>query len=152
TVEATPVPDVEIDLPAGLQVVGKITPPDGWKAAQTGQTLHFRGGPFRPLTCPSFTITAQAAQKGCFLVPYVLRDANGNVVARAGAPTSGQQSIAPVVYAGVKPPSVSSGGGPSVVVIGGIALIGVALLLAGGRAFQSWRLARAEERAEELDD
>jgi hypothetical protein len=152
TVEATPVPDVEIDLPPQLQVVGKITAPDGWTVTKHGQTLRYRGGPFSPLTCPSFSLTAQASEKGAFSVQYVLRDAAGNVVARTATTAATQPSIAPVVYAGVKPPSSSSGGGPSLVVVAGIALIAVAVLLFGGMAFRSWRLGRAEARDEELED
>jgi hypothetical protein len=152
TVEATPIGDVEIDLPARLQVVGAVVPPDGWTVTKRGQTLRYRGGPFSPLTCPSFTITAQAAEKGAYSVQYVQRDANGNVVARTGPSTSSLPSIAPVVYAGVEPPSAASGSGPSLVVVAGIALIAIALLLFGGMAVRSWRLARVEARDDELDD
>jgi hypothetical protein len=151
TVEAIPVPDVEIDLPPQLQVVGKLVAPDGWTVTKQGQTLRYRGGPFNPLTCPSFTITAQATVKGAYSVEYVLRDAGGNVVARTATAT-GAQSIAPVVYAGVEPPSSSSNSGPSLVVVAGIALIAIAVLLIGAMALRSWRLARAAARDEELDD
>jgi hypothetical protein len=83
-------------------------------------------------------------------VEYVLRDAGGNVVARTGTAT-GAQSIAPVVYAGVKPSS-SSSSGPSLVVVAGVALIAIAILLFGGMAFRSWRFSRADARDEELED
>jgi len=153
TVEATPVPDVEIDLPPQLQLVGTPDPPDGWTVTKRGQTLRYRGGPFSPLTCPSFTIRAKAIDKGAFPVQYVLRDAKGNVVARTALETPGQPSIAPIIYAGVKPSSLSSSSsGPSVVVIVGIALIAIALLWFGGMAFRSWRLGRAEARDDELED
>ena len=153
TIEATPVPDVEIDLPPQLQVVGKIDAPDSWTVTQRGQTLRYRGGPFSPLTCPSFSITAKAIDQGAFPVQYVLRDANGNVVARTAPATDSQPSIAPIVYAGVTPSSLSpSSSGPSVVVVVGIALIGLALVLFGGMAVRSWRLAHADARDEELED
>jgi hypothetical protein len=152
TVEATPVPDVEIDLPPQLQVVGKIAAPDGWTVTKRGQTLRYRGGPFTPLTCPSFTITAQATEKGAYPVEYVLRDAAGDVVTRSALSSGTSQSISPVVYAGVKPQSSSSKREPSLVVIVGVALIALALLLFGAMAFRSWRLARTEARDEELDD
>ena len=152
TVEDQPIGDVEINLPAQLQVVGDVVAPDGWTVTTRGQTLRYRGGPFSPLTCPSFTITAQASEKGVFPVEYVQRDASGKIVARSALATNSQPAVAPVIYAGVKPSSGSAGSGPPLVIVAGVALIAIAVLLFGALLFRSRRLARADAREEELED
>src|SRR5436190_22082631 len=121
TVEQVPIPDVELTLPPEIRIDGDPAPPAGWTVTRTGQTLRFRGGPFSPITCPSFTVNATATKKGAFPVDVVQRDANGNTISRSTNDPRQRSTpfFSPVIYAGVKIPSPSSGGG-------GVSLVTVA--------------------------
>ena len=156
TVEQVPIPDVELTLPPEVRIDGDPTPPVGWTVNRNGQTLHFHGGPFAPLTCPSFTVNATATKKGAFPVEVVQRDAAGNIVSRSTNDPRQQQTpfFSPVVYAGVKipGPSNSNGGGVSFVTVAGIVLIGGGLVLVGALATRSWRDRRAIAREDEIQD
>lgn len=155
TVEQVPIPDVELTIPSEIRIDGDPAPPPGWTVTHAGQTLRYHGGPFSPLTCPSFTVNATATKKGAFPVDVVQRDASGNVVSRS-TPDPRQKAtpyFSPVVYAGVKIPSgASGGGGMSLVTVGGIALIAIGIVLVAGLAIRSLRDRRALAREDELQE
>ncbi len=156
TVEQVPIPDVGLTLPPEVRIDRDPAPPTGWTVTRSGQTLRYHGGPFAPLTCPSFTVDATATHKGAFPVEVVQRDMAGNVVSRSTNDPKQRQTpfFSPVVYAGVKIPGTSSsgGGGVSLVTVAGIVLIVGGLVLVLGLATRSWRDRRAIAREDELQD
>jgi hypothetical protein len=155
TVEAVPVPDVQIDIPTGLQIV-HVVPFAGWKITQSGQSIRYvgeNGTTIAPFTCHYFAVQLTANVKGAFAIPVTQRDAQGNVVART-APT-GDQKINPyfiqTVYAGEKPPAPPGRGISGTVVAGG-GLIGFGVLMFGFLGVRSWRARRADQREAEIDE
>jgi hypothetical protein len=154
TVESEATPDIEVDVPAALWLEN-VAAPTGWKFTRDGQILRFRGPAFAPFTCPSFTISVTAPTKGAFPISVVQRNAHGDVTARstadAGQPLNPGSS--PTVYAGVKPPSPSGGGGPSGTTIAGIALVAIGVVAGVALALRTRRPRRNEdEREAELED
>ena len=132
TVEDATVPDVEIDIPAGLQL-NRVDPKAGWTFTRTGSTVRYHGGPIAAFTCEYFSLGVTAPAKGTFGVPVVQRTAAGKVVSRTTPdPSSAQdRALDQFVYAGVSPPPGSGGtSGMSVTTIAGIVLVvaGVAAL------------------------
>jgi hypothetical protein len=155
TVEQLPIPDVELTLPPEVRIDGDPAPPAGWAVTRNGQTLRYHGGPFAPITCPSFTVNATATKKGAYSVEVVQRDAHGTIVSTSTNDPRQRLTpfFSPVVYAGVKIPSPSSGGGGvSFVTIAGIVLVGAGVVLVLGLATRSWRDRRALAREDELQD
>jgi hypothetical protein len=147
TVEQATVPDVEIDVPSGLHL-DQVYEKAGWSVTRRGSVLRYRGGPIEPFTCAYFPLGVTASARGTFGVPVVQRDAAGRVVARTTPdPNSSQdRALDQFVYAGVKPPSTGgSSQGPSVVVIGGIALVAIGVLAGGVLAWRSRRSAGEDE-------
>jgi hypothetical protein len=149
TVEGTAVPDVEIDVPDQLRIDG-VTPPNGWKAQHAGQTIRLTGPPITPYTCAYFPVAVTPTGKGVFGIRVVQRDARGNVVANSyvDATQPPNPTFVTTVYAGVKPPSTSTGGGVSVVTIAGIALVALGGAALAGLALRSRRARRVEDRVE----
>ncbi len=131
TVEDATVPDVEIRVPSGLRL-DRVDPVPGWTFTRSGSTVRFRGGPFLPFTCEFFSLGVTAPVAGAFGITVIQRNAAGAVVARAvpdpNSPTD--RVLDQFVYAGVKPPPVpGTSSGPSVVVIGGIVLVGLGVVM-----------------------
>ena len=145
TVEATPIPDVEMQVPPELRV-DRVDAGVGWEIAQQGQTIRYHGPAIPAYACKYFSLGLTAVSKGKFGIPVIQRDAHGKVVARSNA----DGGIEQIVYAGVKPSSSKSG--PSIATILGAALIGLGILLAGVLAFRSWRARRADAREVEMQD
>jgi uncharacterized protein YcnI len=131
TVENAVVTDVEVDIPAGLQL-DAVDTKAGWTFTRTGAgtstaTVRYRGGPIQPYTCEYFSLRVTAPAQGAFGVAVVQRNAAGTVVARSVPDPNSTAShvLDQYVYAGVKPPSPSSSSkGLSAATIAGIALIG----------------------------
>jgi hypothetical protein len=155
TVEAVAVPDVEMQVPDQLRL-DRVDPSPGWTITQQGQNIRYHGPPIAPYTCKYFSIGVTAQAKGAYAITVIQRDAQGKVVARStlqGALTSQNPYAVQHVYAGVKPPSESSGGsGPSTTTIAGAVLVGLAVLAGVALAVRSWRARRAEARAAEVDE
>jgi hypothetical protein len=146
TVEGFTVPDVEMTLPAGLQL-NHVDAAPGWSVSHSGSTVRFRGGPIAPYTCQYFSMTVTARTAGQYGINVVQRDEAGRVVARSIIDPS--QPLDPyqqqVVYAGVAPPKApGQGGGTSATTLVGIVLVAAAVLLVGGLLFRSWRARRYE--------
>jgi hypothetical protein len=144
TVEGTAVPDVTITIPDGLQLE-RVDPKAGWSITRTGPSVRFRGGPIPRFACEYFSFGVVAPGRGSFGIPVVQRSATGAIVARSAPdPTRAQsRALDQFVYAGVTPPSVSSGSGMSTTTIAGIALLGVGIVLAGVLGFRAWRNRRS---------
>jgi hypothetical protein len=153
TVESEATPDIEIGVPPELRLE-TVTAPTGWKFTRAGQTLRFRGPALSPFTCPSFTISVTAPAKRVFPISVVQRDAHGDLITRstadAGQPLNPGSS--PRVYAGVKPPSPSSGDGPSGTTIAGLALVGLGVVGAVAFGWRSRRGQGEDAREAELQD
>ncbi len=152
TVEATPVPDVEIGIPAPLRV-DRVDAASGWKITRAGSMLRYRGGPIAPYSCQYFSVQLTAPVKGHWAIAVTQRVRNGTIVARSGTDpnTPPNPLLDQTVYAGEKPPSPSSaGGGFSIITMLGIAFVALALLVLGFAGFRAWR-ARHDEYAD-LDD
>jgi hypothetical protein len=151
-VEATPVTDVEIGIPAELRVTGADAPA-GWSLARHGQTLRYRGGPARPFTCQYFSVAVTATAKGAFRIGVVQRDEHGTVVSRTNHdPKSKPQPLFDqVVYAGIEAPDTSGGESPDPKAVAGAALIALGALLFAGTTVRSRRARRADAGAEELE-
>lgn len=130
TVERTPVPDVTVTMPAGLQLQ-RVDPKAGWSITRTGPSIRFRGGPIPRFDCAYFSFGVVAPGRGSFGIPVEQRSATGAVVARSTPDPASAQSRAldQFVYAGVTPPSTSSGSGVSATTIAGLALVGVGIVL-----------------------
>jgi hypothetical protein len=156
TVEAVPIPDVQIDIPTGLQI-NHAVPTPGWKITQSGQTLRYigqNGTTIQPFTCAYFAVQLTATAKGAYAIPVTQRDAKGTVIAHT-AP-GGDQKINPyfiqTVYAGEKPPKPPGGKGISTTVLAGGGLIAFGVIMFGFLGFRSWRDRREDEREAEIDD
>jgi len=149
-IEGTDIPDVQLDVPPELHL-DKVEAPPGWTATRTGQTVRMHGPGFEHFTCPYFTIGVTASTKGAFQIPVTQRDASGTLVLRSSTDPAQKhgQNYAETVYAGVKPPSTSTGGGMSGITIAGIALIAIGVLAAAGFA---WRSRRRGDDDDEGDD
>jgi hypothetical protein len=147
TVEDATVPDVEIDIPPGLHL-DHVDAKPGWSFRRAGSTVRYRGGPITRFRCEDFSLGVTAAAKGTFGIAVVQRTASGKIVARTNPDPNraSDRLLDQFVYAGVKPPSTDTGGssGPSAATIGGIALVGLGVILAGGLGFRAWRNRRAE--------
>jgi hypothetical protein len=152
TVENATVPDVEIDIPAGL-TLNRIDAKSGWTVVRTGQNLRFRGGPIAAFTCEYFSLGVTAPVQGSFGVPVVERTADGKVFARTTPDPNNatDRVLDQFVYAGVKPPSPSSGTKlPSATTMAGIGLVAIGVILVGFLGFRSWRYRGLDD--EEDDD
>ncbi|MCU1464974.1 MAG: hypothetical protein JWM72_902 [Actinomycetia bacterium] len=132
TVERTAVPDVTITMPAGLQLQ-RVDAKAGWSITRTGPSVRFRGGPIPRFACEYFSFGVTAPGRGAFGIPLVQRSATGAVVARSTPDPASAQSRAldQFVYAGITPPSTSSGSSVSATTIAGIALVAVGTVLVG---------------------
>jgi hypothetical protein len=150
TVEQTAVPDVTITMPAGLQL-RRVDPKAGWSITRTGPSARFRGGPIPRFACEYFSFGVVAPVRGSFGIPVVQRSATGAVVARSTPDPASAQSRAldQFVYAGVTPPSTSSGSGVSATTIAGIALVLVGIVLG---AVLGVRATRERRRRDDEDD
>ncbi len=146
TVESERTPDVEVGVPTELRLENAGAP-KGWKFTRNGQVLRFHGPAFAPFTCPAFAIVVTAAAKGAYPLSVVQRNAKGRVIARTTTDPTQRLSpgYAPTVYAGVNPPSSSSGTKLSGTTIAGIALVSVGVLMALALARRALR-SRREER------
>jgi hypothetical protein len=153
TVESEATPDVEVDVPPELHLE-RAGAPKGWTFTRKGQILRFRGPAFSPFTCPSFAIVITAPTKGVYPISVVQRDAHGNVTRRTTTDPKQRLSpgYAPTVYAGVKPPSTSSGTSLSSTTIAGIALLAAGVLMAIALVRRARRARREDEREGELQD
>ena len=151
TVEATPVPDVEVGIPSPLRL-NRVDQAAGWKITRAGSTLRYRGGPIASYSCEYFSVQLTAPVKGHWAIAVTQRAADGTVVARSGTDpnTPPNPVLDQTVYAGEKPPSRSQGGGLSFVTIAGIAFVVLAALLVGFVGVRAWR-SRRDEYAD-LDD
>jgi len=151
TVEGTPVPDVEVGIPAPLRL-GRVDAAVGWKITRTGSTVRYRGGPIPSYSCQYFSMELTAPARGHWAIAVTQRTADGTVVGLSGAdPTAPLNPILEqTVYAGENPPSLSQGGGISVITALGVAFVAIAVLLIGLAAFRAWR-SRHDEFAD-LDD
>jgi hypothetical protein len=149
TVEGTAVPDVTITIPDGLRLE-RVDAKAGWSITRTGPSVRFRGGPIPRFACEYFSFGVVAPGRGSFGIPVVQRSAAGAIVARSTPdPTSAQsRALDQFVYAGVIPPSTSSGSGLSTTAIAGIALLGVGIVLAGVLGLR----ARRDRRTPDEDD
>jgi hypothetical protein len=139
TVEAPTVPDVEIEIPSGLQL-DHVYAKAGWSSTRRGSVLRYRGGPIEPYTCAYFPLGVTAPARGVFGVPVIQRNAAGEIVSRTTPdPNSAQdRGLDQFVYAGVKPQSPpGSSNGPSIVVIAGIALVAIGAVAGGVFAWRS---------------
>ena len=146
TVEGYTVPDVEMTVPAGLQL-NNVDAAPGWKVTQSGSTVRFRGGPIAPYTCQYFSMSVTAPVAGEYGINVVQRDVTGKVVARSIVDPT--QPLNPyqqqVVYAGTKPPKPpGQGGGISAPTIAGVALIAIAAFVVGVLLLRSWRVRQYE--------
>lgn len=150
-VEGTPIPDVEMEVPAALRLEG-VDPPKGWTAHPSGQSARLNGPAFAPFTCEYFSIAVTPTTKGAFGIRIVQRDAHG--VVRGDSmpdPVPPNPTFVTTVYAGVKPPAPpNSGGGLSVVTIAGIALIGLGAIAVAVLVWRSRRDRRIDDRVEEF--
>jgi hypothetical protein len=153
TVESEATPDVEVDVPPALHLENAGAP-KGWTFTRDGQVLRFRGPAFSPFTCPSFAIVVTAPTKGAYPMTVVQRDAHGKVTAKTTTDPAQRLSpgYAPTVYAGVKPPSTSSGTSLSGTTIAGIALLAAGVLMAIALGRRALRARREGEREGELQD
>jgi len=154
TVEAPTVPDVEIEIPPGLQL-DHVYAKAGWRSTRTGSVLRYRGGPIEPYTCAYFPLGVTAPARGVFGIPVVQRNAAGDIVSRTTPdPNSAQdRGLDQFVYAGVKPQSpAGSSSGPSVVVIAGIALVAIGVVAGGVFAWRSRRGPDEEDDDDTEDD
>jgi hypothetical protein len=141
TVENATVTDVEITLPAGLQL-NRVDPKPGWTSTRSGETVRYRGGSIAPFTCEYFSLGVTAPNAGTFGVTVIQRIASGVVVARSVPdPAVAQDRVLDqLVYAGVKPPAPpSTSSGPSAVVIAGGVLVGSGVVMAVVVAIRSRR-------------
>jgi hypothetical protein len=141
TVEDTPVADVTITIPAGLQL-DRVDAKEGWTITRTGATVRLRGGPIPRFDCRYFSFGVTAPAAGSFGIPVVQRTADGTVVARSIPDPANKQSrtLDQWVYAGVEPPSSSSGsGGTSVTMIAGIVLAALGVVLVAILGVRTWR-------------
>ncbi len=132
TVENATVTDVEITLPAGLQL-NRVDPKSGWTFTRSGSTVRARGGSIAPFTCEYFALGVTAPTAGTFGVTVIQRNASGLVVARSVPdPAVAQDRVLDqFVYAGVKPPAPpSTSSGPSAVLIAGGVLVGLGVVMA----------------------
>ncbi len=139
TVEAMDVPDVEISVPAGLQL-DRVDAKAGWTATHNGSSARYRGGPIARFMCEYFSLGVTASTRGAFGVSVVQRAADGKVVARATPDPSNatDRVLGQIVYAGVKPPSAGSNGLSSMV-LASVALVGIGVVLGGVLGFRAWR-------------
>jgi hypothetical protein len=160
TVEDATVPDVEIDIPAGLRL-DRVDPKPGWTATRRGSVLRYRGGPIAAFTCSYFSIGVTAPARGAFGIPVVQRTADGGVVARTTPDPSnaGDRVLDQFVYAGIKPPSNTGSNGMPVAVIAGVVLVALGVVAAGVFAIRARRTRdddddddEEEEEEEEGDD
>jgi hypothetical protein len=155
TVESQPVPDVEIQIPAGLRI-DRVDPAPGFHIARTGQSVRYRGGPIAAYTCAYFTLGVTAPAQGVFTIGETQRTANGSVVVHTTTNPTGAPDprFEQVVYAGVKPPASPSTGGASTspVLYLGLGLVGVAVIVLVGLAIRSWRRNRAYDDEESEDE
>ncbi len=155
TVEAVPVPDVEVDIPTGLKI-NHVVPFPNWKITQSGQSIRYvgeNGKTIEPFTCQYFAVNLTANAKGAYAIPVTQRDAQGTVVAKTAA--TGDQGINPyfiqTVYAGEKP-AAPPGRGVSTTALAGGALIAFGVIMFGFLGFRSWRDRREERREAEIDE
>lgn len=147
TVENATVPDVEIDIPAGLRL-DRVDAKAGWTFTRTGATVRYRGGPIQPYRCEYFSLGVTAPTRGSWGVAVIQRTAAGAVVARTTPePDSAtDRALDQFVYAGVKPPSPpSSSSGPSGAILAGIAIVGVGVVMFAGLRIRAWRAARDDD-------
>ena len=77
TVEGATVPDVEIDLPAGL-ALDRIDAKAGWTVTRSGSTVRYHGGPIEAFTCEYFSLVVTAPGQGAFGVTVIQRTAGGH--------------------------------------------------------------------------
>jgi hypothetical protein len=154
TVENATVTDVEITLPAGLQL-NRVDPKPGWTVTRSGATVRYRGGSIAPFTCEYFSLGVTAPTAGSFGVTVIQRNASGVVVARSVPdPAVAQDRVLDqFVYAGVKPPvPPSTSSGPSAVVIAGGVLVGLGVVMAVVVAIRSRRGDENENDDFDFDD
>jgi len=147
TVETTPVPDVEITVPAGLRLDG-FDPTAGWTITRRGATLRYRGGPIPAYGCKYFSIRVTPPTRGSFGIPVTERAADGRIVARTSPDPSNtaDRLLDQMVYAGVDPPKTAGGsGGPSTTTIVGIALAVLGAVLGTALAVRARRARRDDE-------
>jgi uncharacterized protein YcnI len=156
TVEGATVPDVEIDIPPGLQL-NRIDPKADWTFTRTfgptGTKVRYHGGPIQRFTCEYFSLGVTAPAKGTFGIPVTQRTATGNVVSvTTPNPQSAQdRALDQFVYAGVKPPpGPGSSSGLSTTTIAGIALVGLGAVALAIFGFRAWRNRGYDE--DDLDD
>jgi hypothetical protein len=154
TVETKPVTDVEITVPAGLELDRAEAKP-GWKPTVHGSTVRYRGGPIPAYGCEDFPIRVTASAKGAYGIHVVQRDATGLIVAiSTNDPTRPlDPNLQQVVYAGMKPPSPpGSGGGLSTTTIAGLVLVVLGVGLVGGLGLRAWRDRRSYDDTEASPD
>ncbi len=154
TVEGGAVPDVEIDVPAGL-TLDRVDAKAGWTVTRTGSTLRYHGGPIAAFTCEYFPLVVTAPSRGSFGVTVVQRDAAGTVVARSVPDPNSTASrvLDQYVYAGVKPPKApSSSKGLSTATLAGIALIGVGVVVFSALVVRDRRRRRDVVDDDRVDD
>jgi hypothetical protein len=148
-VEAVPIPDVEIQVPAQLRLE-HVDPPAGWSVEQTGQTARLSGPAISAFDCGYFTIAVTPATRGVFGIRVLQRDAKG-VLRGDSMPNPAlppDPTFVTTIYAGVKPPGAATGGGVSFVTVAGIALIALGGVAAGMLVWRSRRERRIDERVE----
>lgn len=153
TVEQTPIPDVEIQLPPELHLDRPEIPP-GWTATADATTVRYHGPPITPYTCAYFNVFVTASKKGRYGIAVIQRDANGTIKASTVDPQhKTNPAFQQLVYVGMKPPQPGGGSsGPSVVMIAGVVLIAGGLLVAVVAGIRSARRRREDDREAELFD
>ena len=155
TVEQTPIPDVEVQLPPELHLDRPEVPP-GWTANNDASSVRFHGPPIAPYTCGYFNVFVTSIQKGRYGIAVIQRDANGKVIASTVDPQhKTNPAFQQLVYVGMKPPRSgggSSSGGPSAVMIAGVVLIAGGVVVAAIVGIRSARRRREDEREAELFD
>jgi hypothetical protein len=152
TVEDATVPDVEIDIPAGM-TLDRVDPTPGWTFARRASSVRFRGGPIAAFTCQYFSLGVTAATKGAFGIPVTQRTNDGTVVARTtpDVNSASDRALDQFVYAGVQPPATPGGsGGPSTTTILGAALLGIGVVMAVALTIRARREARLRNRLDEF--
>jgi len=152
TVESTPVPEVEITVPPGLEL-DAAEPSADWALAVDEQRVVATGPEIAPNSCKFFTLRLTATDKGVYGITVVQRDASGAVVAES-APIAGQpidRFLVQAVYAGVRIPTGAGGGFP-VALAGGVGLIAVAAVVLVVMFVRNRRADDDTARTDEHDD
>jgi hypothetical protein len=124
---------VDFNIPANYRIIKPIPPP-GWRVSVNARQMRFTHGNVAPGSFAVFSFRGQASKRGPLKFDLTIRSANGHSQLWDGVP--GKDAFpAPVVYAGVPPPTSPANGRRSL-----LQLAGWALVVLGGAA-AVWRVA-----------